>query len=45
MSLLKEAKIDGELMASLGDSIKNFEGAAKGISPTVDSMAATKEIW
>ena len=42
-NLLKEAKIDGELMASLGDSIKNFEGAAKGISPTVDSMAATKK--
>ncbi|WP_044402920.1 gliding motility protein GldL [Lacinutrix sp. Hel_I_90] len=41
-SLLKEAKIDGELMASLGTSIKNFEGAAKGISPTVDSMAAQK---
>src|SRR5690554_1770991 len=30
-------------MASLGDSIKNFEGAAKGISPTVDSIAATKK--
>ncbi|MBA6153268.1 type IX secretion system motor protein PorL/GldL [Gelidibacter maritimus] len=41
--LLKDAKIDGELMASLGDSIKNFEGAAKGISPTVDSMAATRK--
>ena len=41
-NLLKEAKIDGELMASLGTSIKNFEGAAKGISPTVDSMAAQK---
>ena len=41
--LLKEAKIDGELMASLGDSIKNFEGAAKSISPTVDSIAATKK--
>lgn len=41
--LLKEAKIDGELMASLGNSIKNFEGAAKGISPTVDSIAATKK--
>jgi gliding motility-associated protein GldL len=41
--LLKEAKIDGELMASLGNSIKNFEGAAKGISPTVDSMNATKK--
>ena len=30
-------------MASLGNSIKNFEGAAKGISPTVDSMAATRK--
>ena len=42
-NLLKEAKIDGELMASLGSSIKNFEGAAKGISPTVDAMAAQKK--
>ncbi len=42
-NMLKEAKIDGALMASLGDSIKNFEGAAKGISPTVDSMAAQKK--
>jgi len=42
-NLLKEAKIDGELMASLGESIKNFEGAAKGIAPTVDSIAATKK--
>ncbi|WP_115462090.1 type IX secretion system motor protein PorL/GldL [Winogradskyella aurantiaca] len=41
--LLKEAKIDGELMSSLGDSIKNFEGAAKNLNPTVDSMAATKK--
>jgi gliding motility-associated protein GldL len=43
-NMLKEAKIDGELMASLGNSIKNFEGAAKSISPTVDAMAGTKEI-
>jgi gliding motility-associated protein GldL len=41
--MLKEAKIDGELMASLGNSIKNFEGAAKAISPTVDSVASTKK--
>jgi gliding motility-associated protein GldL len=40
--LLKEAQIDGELMASLGDSIKNFEGAAKNMSPTVEGMNATK---
>ncbi len=42
-SMLKEAKIDGELMASLGNSIKNFESAAKGIAPTVDSLASTKK--
>ncbi|WP_322549821.1 gliding motility protein GldL [Flavobacterium psychraquaticum] len=42
-SMLKEAKIDGELMASLGNSIKNFEGAAKSISPTVDAMAGQKK--
>jgi gliding motility-associated protein GldL len=42
-NLLKEAKIDGELMASLGNSIKNFEGAAKGIAPTVDAMASQKK--
>ncbi|KQB40430.1 MULTISPECIES: gliding motility protein GldL [Flavobacterium] len=41
--MLKEAKIDGELMASLGNSIKNFEGAAKAISPTVDSIAGQKK--
>ena len=41
--LLKDAKIDGALMASLGDSIKNFEGAAKSITPTVDSMTAQKK--
>lgn len=42
-NLLKDAKIDAELMASLGNSIKNFEGAAKGINPTVDSIAATRK--
>ena len=41
--LLKDAKIDGALMASLGDSIKNFEGAAKNISPTVESIEATRK--
>jgi gliding motility-associated protein GldL len=42
-TMLKEAKIDGELMSSLGNSIKNFESAAKGISPSVDGIAATKK--
>lgn len=41
--LLKEAKIDGELIASLGESIKGFEGAAKNMSSTVDSIEATKK--
>lgn len=41
--LLKEAKIDGALMSSLGNSIKNFESAAKGIAPAVDSIASTKK--
>ena len=30
-------------MESLGSSIKNFEGAAKGIAPTVDAMESTKK--
>ena len=42
-AMLKDAKIDGELMSSLGNSIKNFESAAKNISPTVDSISATKK--
>lgn len=42
-NLLKDAKIDGELMQSLGNSIRNFEGAAKSISPTVDAIASTKK--
>ncbi|WP_017496991.1 gliding motility protein GldL [Flavobacterium sp. WG21] len=42
-AMLRDAKIDGELMASLGNSIKNFEGAAKAISPTVDSIAGQKK--
>ncbi|MFT5753510.1 MAG: gliding motility-associated protein GldL [Flavobacterium sp.] len=42
-TMLKEAKIDGDLMSSLSNSIKNFEGAAKSISPTVDSIASQKK--
>jgi len=41
--LLKDAQIDGELMTSLSDSIKNFEGAAKSMSPTVEGMNATQK--
>ncbi|CAN1514387.1 GldL_gliding, gliding motility-associated protein GldL [Flavobacteriaceae bacterium] len=42
-AMLKEAKIDGELMASLGSSIKNFEAAAKTIAPSAESLASTKK--
>lgn len=41
--MLREAKIDSQLMSSLGESIRNFEGAAKGIAPTVDSMTSQKK--
>lgn len=41
--MLREAKIDANLMTSLGDSIRNFEGAAKGIAPTVDAMASQRK--
>ncbi len=39
--ILAEAKVDANLMRSLGKSIENFAGAAKEIAPVADSMAAT----
>ncbi len=41
--ILKEAKIDANLMESLGSSIRNFEGAAKSIAPTADSIESQKK--
>jgi len=41
--MLKEARLDTNLMTSLGDSIRNFEGAAKGIAPSVDAIQGTKK--
>jgi len=41
--LLEEAGIDASLMESLGSSIKNFEGAAKGLAPTADAMQSTQK--
>ena len=41
--MLKEAKLDANLMKSLGDSIQNFKGAAENIAPAVDSIAATNK--
>lgn len=41
--MLKGARIDSELMNSLSDSIRNFEGAAKGMTPTAEAMNSTKK--
>lgn len=41
--MLKDAKIDANLMSSLSESIRSFEGAAKGIAPTTDAMSSTKK--
>jgi len=40
--MLKEARIDADLMNSLGESIRSFEGAAKSIAPTTDAIHHTK---
>jgi gliding motility-associated protein GldL len=41
--MLKEARIDSGLMESLGESIKSFEGAAKNLQPTTDSLNSQKK--
>ena len=41
--MLKGAKIDSELMNSLGDGIRSFEEVAKGMTPTADAMNSTKK--
>jgi gliding motility-associated protein GldL len=41
--MLKDAKLDAGLMQSLGESIKNFKGAAENIAPAIDSIAATNK--
>ncbi|CAN5155263.1 gliding motility protein GldL [soil metagenome] len=41
--MLREAKIDANLMDSLGQSIRNFEGAAKSIAPSVDAMSSQRK--
>jgi|TARA_R110000787_G_scaffold96415_6_gene199822 gliding motility-associated protein GldL len=41
--MLKDARIDSELMGSLTDSIRSFEGAAKGMAPTAEAMSSTKK--
>ena len=42
-NILREAKIDAELMTSLATSIRNFEGAARNIGPAADAVASTQK--
>lgn len=42
-NILKEAKVDASLVSSLGNSIKNFSGATKGLSSVSESIVATNE--
>ena len=42
-NLLQEAKIDGALMESLGTSMKNFQGAAEGLSADAESISSTNK--
>lgn len=39
--MLREARLDSNLMSNLSESIQNFSGAAENIAPAVDSIAAT----
>ena len=41
--MLKDARIDAELMNSLSSSIKSFEGAASAMAPTADAMNSTRK--
>jgi gliding motility-associated protein GldL len=42
-ALLQEAKIDVHLMESLGVSMKNFQGAAEGLSAASESISSTNK--
>ena len=41
--ILKEAKLDATLISSLGDSIKNFQGAAEGLTATSKTVSSTNQ--
>jgi gliding motility-associated protein GldL len=43
-AMLKDAKIDGELMSSLGNSIKNFESAAKVLLQQLNLWLQQKKV-
>ncbi|MFN0729710.1 type IX secretion system motor protein PorL/GldL [Polaribacter gochangensis] len=40
-TILREAELDNTLIKGLGDSIKNFKGAAEGLSAASESIATT----
>ena len=42
-NLLQEANIDSALMESLGSSMKNFQGAAEGLSAASESISSTNK--
>jgi len=42
-ALLLEANIDSELMNNLGNSMKNFQGAAEGLAAASESISATSK--
>jgi gliding motility-associated protein GldL len=42
-NLLKEAQIDSALMEGLGTSMKNFQGAAEGLSAASESISSTNK--
>ncbi|UAM96954.1 gliding motility protein GldL [Polaribacter litorisediminis] len=42
-NLLQEAKIDSALMEGLGTSMKNFQGAAEGLSAASESISSTNK--
>ncbi|MEO9569680.1 MAG: gliding motility protein GldL [Polaribacter sp.] len=42
-NLLQEANIDATLMKSLGNSMKNFQGAAEGLSAASESVSSTNK--
>ncbi|MCF6307560.1 MAG: gliding motility protein GldL [Flavobacteriaceae bacterium] len=41
--MLKDARIDSDLMGSLTESIRSFEGVTKSMAPTVEAMNSTKK--
>jgi gliding motility-associated protein GldL len=42
-NILREAKLDSELMSNLGDSIRSFGAAAQSMTPTADALESTKK--